>query len=77
MEYRASVRSTGPIRRTHEWPTTDDLQKAKAWAESHPRVADDVVEVVGFTSYPSMDSVSEVWRLVDGEWIDASFELRN
>lgn len=73
MEYRASVRSANPIRHTIE-RTTSDLQEAKDWAESQKKRIDDIAEVVGVSHFSSMESVSQVWRLVDGRWIDASVE---
>lgn len=69
MEYRASVRSAGPIFRTTEWTTTN-LQKAKDWAENQKSGVDDIVEVVGVSRISSMELIRKVWRLVDGRWID-------
>ena len=70
MEYRATVRSANPIYHKTQWTTTD-LQKAKTWAEGQKKRDDDIVEVVGVSRYSSMETISKIWRLEEGRWIEA------
>ena len=76
MKYCARVSSApGPLGRAVE-RKMGDLQQAKAWAEGERRRHDDIMEVVGVTSYPLQDSVSDIWRLEGDIWAKVSSSER-